>query len=199
MKFMATLVPVPTQPVTADGATLLSEVAAFVADRLPQDTYDHSVRVAAYAQTDDERIVALLHDAVEDGHATVDDLYGLGIPSSLVTAVCILTREPKPTTQTYDDYLGLILTYFDLDTPGARVAAKVKMYDIFDHLHPHRVCKLKPKRVERYSAALRKLALAQARPPDSAATHEGNGDRGVSFSTFVEIVREAMGMAMPSA
>jgi hypothetical protein len=192
---MTTLGLVPSRPVTADGATLLAEVAAFVTHRLPQDTYEHSVRVAAYAQTDDERMVALLHDAVEDGHATVDDLYGLGIPSALVTAVCILTREAKPTTQTYDDYVGLILTYLDLDTPGARVAATVKVYDIFDHLHPHRVGKLKPKRVERYSAALRQLALAQAKPPESTATHDPGREPGMSFRRFVGIVREAMGMA----
>jgi hypothetical protein len=173
---MATADLVPSWSRALEGSALRAEVVEFVRRRLPDDTLAHSARVATFAQTEEERIVALLHDAVEDGHATLGELHDLGIPPTLVSAVDILTRDEDRIAQTYDDYIALVLASLDLDAPGARIAARVKMYDIFDHLHPHLVGKIKRKRVKRYVAALRKLALAQARKPVRAVLQDGAFD-----------------------
>ena len=71
----------------------------------------------------DEKIVAVLHDTVEDSPLTLGDLLDEGFPANLVAAVDALTRRPD---ETYADFIGR----------AARdsIAKVVKRADVADHL-----------------------------------------------------------------
>ena len=58
----------------------------------------HPVTVALKCKTDDEKIVALLHDVVEDTSMTFDDLRNEGFPEYIIEALDAITRR-KPQEQ----------------------------------------------------------------------------------------------------
>jgi len=84
----------------------------------------HPMRLADRAATEDERIVALLHDAVEDSGATLDSLRAGGFPEHIVTAIDHLTKREG---EAYDAFIERVL----LDP----LATKVKLLDIEDNLN----------------------------------------------------------------
>ena len=49
----------------------------------------HPVRVALHCQTEDEKIVALLHDVVEDTSITFEDLKTEGLDDTLLEALTL--------------------------------------------------------------------------------------------------------------
>jgi hypothetical protein len=122
---------------------------------LTADT-DHPWRVAEMTNTFEERVVALLHDEVEDGLATweqIEDL--LDVPhgsrdDEMLEALRLLTRNPK--YQSYQQYVDAI------SESGNQLAINVKIYDIMDHLDPVRRDTL-GKKAPRYIKALKSLLI----------------------------------------
>lgn len=57
----------------------------------------HPLRVMLNVQSIDEKIVAVLHDVLEDTHITADDLLKLGFSSHIVDAIIALTKYPNET------------------------------------------------------------------------------------------------------
>lgn len=51
----------------------------------------HPLRLMMKFDGLEEQLVSLLHDVVEDGDVTLDELRGLGIPEVVVTAIDCLT------------------------------------------------------------------------------------------------------------
>ena len=67
----------------------------------------HPITVALKCKTDDEKIVALLHDVVEDTEMSFDDLRREGFPEYILEALDAITRR-KPQEQSGDkrwDYI----------------------------------------------------------------------------------------------
>jgi (p)ppGpp synthase/HD superfamily hydrolase len=62
----------------------------------------HPLRIMLSMSTAAERITAILHDVVEDGGWTFNDLRADGFSSEIVDAVESVTRRPD---ETYDDYI----------------------------------------------------------------------------------------------
>lgn len=129
--------------------------------------FDHAVRVSQYATNMSEFYVAMCHDLVEDGYATVDDLRDWGLTDELISAIVILSR--KKDKQTYAEYIQSIIDARDRALIGADLAFIVKHYDIYDHLHPHRGRYISHKKfvrshAQRYLKALTKLV--EARVPE---------------------------------
>ena len=62
----------------------------------------HPVFVADQMDTEDETIVALLHDVVEDTPITLDDLRDKGYSDEIIVAIDALTRR---TDETYSAYI----------------------------------------------------------------------------------------------
>lgn len=93
-----------------------------------------------------QQIAALLHDAIEDGLATADELLAEGVPPEAVEIIVTLTRRPG---QAYLDYIAGVKT-----NPRA---ALVKQEDLEDNMDPERLAKLDPKEsaslAERYRRA----------------------------------------------
>ena len=67
----------------------------------------HSETVASFVTKDDEKIVAYLHDVIEDTPYQLSDLEEAGFSSEIIKAVDLLTRKDG---QSYKQYLKLVKT-----------------------------------------------------------------------------------------
>jgi len=96
-------------------------------DRFGQPYIYHPLRIMMQMNTDEERIVALLHDLVEDTPVTLEDLEKEGFSKRIVTAVDLLTRYPN---QTYEEYIQRM--------KASKLAMRVKLGDFQDNMDPKR-------------------------------------------------------------
>lgn len=106
----------------------------------------HAFRVARQLKDDgDAWLVGLLHDVLEDTDLNADDLLASGVPSHVVEAVVVLTKEPD---EPYDRYIERVR--------DDELARRVKLADLQDNL-AHTEENEKPRR-QRYESALRALS-----------------------------------------
>lgn len=82
----------------------------------------HPLRVMLAAQNDDERIVAVLHDVVEDSDLTLDDLRAQGLSASQADALQAVTRREG---ESYEDFV--------LRAGADPLARAVKILDLRDN------------------------------------------------------------------
>ncbi len=122
----------------------------------------HPLRVMLQVESDVERIVAVLHDVIEDTACTVGDLRCLGYSEQVIEAVDRLThRDADP----YDTYIERIQ-----DDPLAR---QVKLADLADNLANNRRLAEVAAGTETRERILRyERAIAQLRAAAAAATAE---------------------------
>jgi hypothetical protein len=85
---------------------------------------EHPMRLVERASTDEERMVAALHDVVEDGGVTLEDLVTAGFPRDVVRAVDHLTKRPEEA----HDYAAFIER-----VAKDRLASRVKLLDLEDN------------------------------------------------------------------
>lgn len=81
----------------------------------------HALRVMMQMETQQEQIVAVLHDAVEDTHATVGGLRA-DFGDRIATAIDALTKREG---ESYDEYLARV--------KADDLATKVKLADLKDN------------------------------------------------------------------
>lgn len=113
----------------------------------------HPIRVMLRMRTDEERIVALLHDVVEHTDWRFKDLRKEGFRDRIVRAVDQLTKRPG---EDYDAYIERLRPH--------RLARAVKMADLRDNLDQCRGPRTTAKdrmRIVRYEAALAKLVKGE--------------------------------------
>ena len=79
----------------------------------------HPFIVANNMNTEDETIVALLHDIIEDTNTSVDDLRKLGFNEDIILAIDTLTHKESDDYETYIKKIG--------ENP---LATKVKLEDL---------------------------------------------------------------------
>jgi (p)ppGpp synthase/HD superfamily hydrolase len=119
----------------------------------------HPLAVMLRMDTDEERIVAVLHDVVEDTPITVADLLHDGYPPEIVEAVDLLSRRHN---QTYSEYIQALA--------GNRIALKVKIADLIHNLDPSRAYEGFASVAEtRYRPTLIKLLKIQNPDPERYA------------------------------
>lgn len=109
----------------------------------------HPLRLMMRATTDDERIVAVLHDTVEDTDLSLDDLTRAGFPEQVVAAVGALTRRGG---ETYEEFIDRVA----LDP----LASRVKLLDLYDNIDLTRLSAVGDSelaRAARYHRAIRQL------------------------------------------
>ena len=75
-------------------------------DKVGVDYINHPLTVSKNCTTEKEKIVALLHDVIEDTKVTKEDLL-LFFDGEIVEAVCLLTHKEE---DSYMDYLAKIKT-----------------------------------------------------------------------------------------
>ena len=124
--------------------TLATEAHAGQFRRGGQVPYiDHPRAVVRRVGDDpDARVVAWLHDVIEDSDHTCETLLEGGIPSHLVDAVVTLTKTRETD---YDSYLERIAT--------SPLATKVKIADMLSNLADNPT----KKQIRKYAKALLKL------------------------------------------
>ena len=98
----------------------------------------HPLRIMFKMHTDLERMVAVLHDVVEDSEWTLDHLCDEGFPDQVLAAVdCLTRRNDEP----YEDFVKRV----QVNT----LARTVKIADLEDNLDISRIPELTDKDIER--------------------------------------------------
>ena len=85
----------------------------------------HIIYVYKHVNTIEEKVVALLHDVIEDKKVSVKDLIDIGFSEKIVHDVEVLTRI-KPID--YQDYINYIVEN------GSREALNVKLADLENNM-----------------------------------------------------------------
>lgn len=83
----------------------------------------HPLRVMNTVTSFDAKVVAILHDVVEDTDVTFDDLINAGIPKHLVITLRLLTHTDN---LSYEDYISRLA--------ANPLAVKVKIADLKDNM-----------------------------------------------------------------
>ena len=115
-------------------------------DKAGADYYLHPFAVADMCKTEEEKIVALLHDVVEDTDVTLKDLAGLGFSTTILDALGSLTHASD---EDYFDYIARV--------KKNKLATTVKINDLTHNSDLSRLINITPKdiaRVEKYSRCL---------------------------------------------
>ena len=93
---------------------------------------DHPLRVmeAVRPHGRDAMIAAVLHDTLEDGGITVEDLRAQGFPEDAIQAVAVVTKRPdeEDGAEGYSRFIERIAL------SGSKVAIRVKLADLADNL-----------------------------------------------------------------
>jgi (p)ppGpp synthase/HD superfamily hydrolase len=88
----------------------------------------HPLRVMMKLKDNDLRIIAVLHDVIEDTTITYQDLRDQGLSNELINHIVTLTRFKK---ESYDEYINRIC-YDEL-------AIQVKLADLEDNMDMSRI------------------------------------------------------------
>ena len=119
-------------------------------DKSGVDYILHPITVSLSCVSDSAKIVALLHDVLEDTDATIDDLVKLDLTKEEIEAIKLLT---KPRKEDYMHYVKRVA-----ENPIAR---EVKMCDLRHNMDISRLKHITEKdmqRVERYKQAYHYLS-----------------------------------------
>ena len=109
----------------------------------------HPLHLMQQVETIEEKIVALLHDVVEDSGLTLDDLRAEGFGEKIIAAIALLTRN---TGQSYAEYIARI--------QHNELARTVKLVDLKHNMDITRIEQLTDndlKRLQKYHATWKKL------------------------------------------
>ena len=109
----------------------------------------HPLRVCCRCFTDEEKIVALLHDTIEDTDVTAEDLLREGFPRNIVDAVLSVSRNED---ESYEDFVKR--------TSLNPLGRTVKLHDLEDNMDISRLDQVTEKdldRLNKYIKAYRYL------------------------------------------
>lgn len=152
---------VPHYCICDDNQTASLEIAIELAvhhhkgqiDKAGQAYILHPLRLMLAMQTEVERIVAVLHDIVEDTPITFEDLRKLGFAEKIVAAIeCVTKREGED----YDSFIERI--------SHNPLATAVKLADLADNMDLSRLSEVTEKdreRVAKYKRAVERLKAEQ--------------------------------------
>ena len=118
-------------------------------DKAGKPYIEHPLRVMNQVESEEEKIVAVLHDIVEDTDISLDELRNEGFSEEVVSAVECLTKQDG---ENYDSYIERI--------SFNPLAVKIKLADLEDNRDLTRLPEVTDKdleRVEKYDKALEKL------------------------------------------
>jgi len=136
-------------PTLEDAISLAVEKHRGQVDKAGQPYILHPMRVMCRMKTEQEMMVAVLHDLIEDTDVTLDDLREAGYPEAVVTAVDYLSRRDG---ESYEDFTKRIM--------GNPLAVQVKLGDLLDNMDIRRIDSMDEddlERLKRYQWAWREL------------------------------------------
>lgn len=112
---------------------------------------EHLIYIMQRVETAEEKVVALLHDIIEDTDITEKDLLKYGFPQDLIDIVKIMTKR---TYESYDDYINRIIESKN------QIAINVKIIDLEHNMNLDRLKTVTSEdilRKNKYSQAYNKL------------------------------------------
>jgi hypothetical protein len=109
----------------------------------------HPLRLMMAVEGEEARIVAVLHDVVEDTAVTLDDLRAAGFGEGIIAAVACVTHRKGD--ESYADYV--------VRCKGNDIARRVKLADLDNNARLGRVL-LRPDRLQGDLARIRRYALS---------------------------------------
>ena len=113
----------------------------------------HPLTVMAQMDTTESKIVAMLHDAIEDSDLTIEELVQEGFPELITNAIAAITKRDG---EMYADYLLRVM--------ANAIARKVKIADVTHNMDISRIANPTEKdfqRLEKYKKVLNQLSVAQ--------------------------------------
>ncbi len=142
---------------SADYAKLL-ELAIAIAhqahahqiDKAGQPYISHPLTVMAQMDTTESKVVAVLHDAIEDSDLTIEKLTLQGFPEIITDAILAITKFDD---ELYEDYI--------LRVKSNAIARKVKIADVTHNMDISRIAHPTDKdfqRLEKYRRVLKELS-----------------------------------------
>ncbi len=105
---------------------IIGRVYAECKDKSGYTSAGHFVRVSDNFLEEDLKVVGLLHDIVEDGYITFNDLRRIGFPDYIIEALVILARDKK-VYPNYEDYVTSVIDSNNI------LAIRVKYADMLDN------------------------------------------------------------------
>ena len=114
-------------------------------DKAGEPYIHHPLYLALQLETESEKVVAILHDILEDTDTQLTELMEIGVTDDELEAIKILTHDKKTT---YMDYIKEI--------PKNELAKKVKIKDLKHNLSDRGI-KISKSLTERYIKALNYL------------------------------------------
>lgn len=138
----------------ANAYLLASGLFVNIIDKSGEPYFSHCISVMRNLHTNDEelKIIAILHDVVEDTRTTFEDLTKLGYSDRVVNALRLLTHD-KDTS--YEDYVR------NIAESGNEDARLVKLADLKDNCNVTRLKGLTSKdhrRISKYHWAITYLS-----------------------------------------
>lgn len=136
-------------PTLENAIALAVEVHRGQTDKAGQPYMLHPLRVMFRCESELERIVAVLHDVVEDTGRSFDDLRRLGYSEAVLAALDCVTRRKD---ESYEQFVER--------AASNPVARRVKLADLEDNMDVRRLPAVGPedqKRLDRYVKAWRRL------------------------------------------
>lgn len=123
------------------------EVALDIAVQAHKDQVDkaghkyisHPFRLSTLMDTEEEKIVALLHDVLEDSDVTKDYLIEQGFSDNVLTALVLLTKTKKQ--DYFNDYIKKI--------KDDKLATRIKIADLIDNINLSRLSSVSVKDINR--------------------------------------------------
>ena len=112
----------------------------------------HPISVMMRVETEEEKIVAILHDVVEDTDWTFDALRIEGFSETVIEALETVTKYSEE--EDYDDFIQRSLKN--------DIGRKVKIADLRENLDVTRIGELYPKDIERINKYKRALQTLKA-------------------------------------
>lgn len=112
-------------------------------DKMGCAYFQHPMRVAMRCRTDEEKMVALLHDTIEDTDVTAEYLLAEGFPREIVDGVLSVTKREG---ESYQDFVARAK-----NNPLGRA---VKLHDLEDNLDIFRLDALTLDMAARYTKYL---------------------------------------------
>jgi (p)ppGpp synthase/HD superfamily hydrolase len=110
-------------------------------DRYGQPYIFHPVRVMIKMDNEKEKVVAILHDVIEDSEFTYQDLCDSGFSPEIIDAVASISKQDD---EEYFDYIKRVM-----ENP---IAVKVKLGDLEDNMDIRRIEIISENDIERLKA-----------------------------------------------
>ena len=108
-------------------------------DKVGQPYIAHIMRVMEASHTIDEKIVAALHDTVEDTEWTFELLSKEGFPENVISALRCVTKLSED--EVYDDFIARV--------KNNPLAVSVKINDLSDNMDIRRLSEITDKDIKR--------------------------------------------------